>query len=84
MESWDNEFEKTKISMDEEQLERWEFHPKPLQYRCKHMVEILGDLLQVAESMKKFLIFLGPNLKSVTGNSEGIDKLTVEVRGLVS
>lgn len=33
--------------------------------------------------MKKFLVFLGPNLKSVTGNSEGIDKLTVEVKELV-
>lgn len=33
--------------------------------------------------MKKFLVFLGPNLKSVTGNSEGIDKLTIEVKALV-
>lgn len=33
--------------------------------------------------MKKFLVFLGPNLKSVTGNSEGIDKLTIDVKELV-
>lgn len=33
--------------------------------------------------MRKFLVFLGPNLKSVTGNSEGIDNLTVEVKSLV-
>lgn len=33
--------------------------------------------------MKKFLVFLGPNLKSVTGNSQGIDKLTIEVKALV-
>ena len=63
--------------MDEEQLERWEFQPKPLVDRCKHMVNILRDLLTITENMKKFLVFLGPNLKSVTGNSEGIDKLTV-------
>ena len=69
--------------MDEEQLERWEFHPKPLAERCKYMVSILRDLLHITESMKKFLVFLGPNLKSVTGNSEGIDKLTLEVKDLV-
>ena len=34
--------------------------------------------------MKKFLVFLGPNLKSVTGNSQGIDKLTLEVKDLVT
>lgn len=83
LESWDSEFEKTKVSMDEELLERWEFHPKPLAERCKHMVSILRDLIHITESMKKFLVFLGPNLKSVTGNSEGIDKLTVEVEDLV-
>ena len=27
---------------------------------------------------------MGPNLKSVTGNSEGIDKLTIEVKDLVT
>ena len=47
------------------------------------MVNILRDLLTITENMKKFLVFLGPNLKSVTGNSEGIDKLTVEVKELV-
>jgi dynein heavy chain len=83
LESWDSEFERTKVSMDEEQLERWEFHPKPIAERCKYMVNILRDLLHITESMKKFLVFLGPNLKSVTGNSEGIDKLTVEVKALV-
>jgi len=33
------------------------------------MVGILRDLLEITENMKKFLVFLGPNLKSVTGNS---------------
>jgi dynein heavy chain len=51
--------------------------------RCKYMVNILRELLHITENMKKFLVFLGPNLKSVTGNSEGIDKLTVSVKDLV-
>lgn len=80
LESWDAEFQKTQTSMDDEQLERWEFQPAPLVERCKYMVGILRDLLEITENMKKFLVFLGPNLKSVTGNSEGIDKLTLEVK----
>lgn len=47
------------------------------------MVGILRDLLEITENMKKFLVFLGPNLKSVTGNSEGIDRLTLEVKEMV-
>ncbi len=31
---------------------------------------------------QKFLVFLGPDLKAVTGNSEGIDVLIQEVKDL--
>jgi dynein heavy chain len=44
---------------------------------------VLRDLEKIAETLKKFLVFLGPNLKAVTGNSEGIDKLVEEVKNLV-
>ena len=47
------------------------------------MVGILRDLITITENMNKFLVFLGPNLKAVTGNSEGIDKLITEVKTLV-
>ena len=43
--------------------------------RIDHMRGVLRELAEVAEIMKKFLVFLGPNLKKVTGNSEGIDRL---------
>jgi len=33
--------------MDDEQVERWEFVPAPLVERCKYMVGILGDLLEI-------------------------------------
>lgn len=48
------------------------------------MIGILKELVTVAETLKKFLVFLGPNLKAVTGNSEGIDKLVEDVKGLVN
>jgi dynein heavy chain len=47
------------------------------------MSEILRDLLDVADTLMKFLVFLGPNFKAVTENSAGIDSLVDEVKCLV-
>jgi len=48
------------------------------------MIDILDGLHVVVDILMKFLVFLGPNLKAVTGNSEGIDLLVEEVKGLTS
>ena len=47
------------------------------------MINILRDLLKVADTLMKFLVFLGPNFKAVTENSAGIDSLIAEVKCLV-
>lgn len=47
------------------------------------MIEILDGLINVTDVLKKFLIFLGPNLKAVTGNSKDIDGLVAKVKQLV-
>jgi len=52
--------------------------------RIENMIEILNGLEQIGDIMMKFLVFLGPNLKAVTGNSEGIDDLVREVKELVT
>jgi hypothetical protein len=39
------------------------------------MINICEGLGNVTDVLRKFLVFLGPNLKAVTGNSEGIDNL---------
>jgi dynein heavy chain len=44
------------------------------------MINILEGLKSITEVLKKFLVFLGPNLKNVTGNSSGIDTLVKEVK----
>ena len=44
------------------------------------MKKVLEELVKIAETLKKFFVFLGPNLKAVTGNSEGIDNLVEEVK----
>jgi len=46
------------------------------------MIVVLGHLYIIADILLKFLVFL-PNLKQVTGNSEGIDFLVGEVKKLI-
>lgn len=47
------------------------------------MIKVLKELAEIADVLKKFLVFLGPNLKAVTGNAEGIDNLVEKVKDLV-
>lgn len=53
---------------------------RPITERIENMISIMDGLEKVTEVLKKFLVFLGPNLKAVTGNSEGIDNLVQEVK----
>ena len=61
-------------------MDRWDNEPLPLKNRIPHMIDILKDLLDVADTLMKFLVFLGPNFKAVTENSAGIDSLVAEVK----
>ena len=47
------------------------------------MVEILTGYEEITDILKKYLIFLGPNLKAVTGNADSIEKLVKDVKALV-
>ena len=44
------------------------------------MITVLKQLAEVAETMQKFLVFLGPSFIAITGNSEKIDQLVDEVK----
>lgn len=83
LKSWKTHYKNTKADIEEQNLERWDFPVKPINERIEPMTGILSQLLQIADILKKFLVFLGPNLKAVTGNSEGIDNLVQEVKQLV-
>lgn len=47
------------------------------------MIKTLEGLNKINETLKKFFVFLGPNLKKVTGNSAEIDKRIMDVKQLV-
>ena len=76
-------FKTTKQSIEDDQVDRWDFPCRAINERIPHMIDILRDLLEVADTLMKFLVFLGPNFKAVTDNSAGIDNLVAEVKSLV-
>lgn len=46
------------------------------------MSEVCADILDVVEALDHFKVFLGPELKAVTGDSAGIDDVMKRVEGL--
>lgn len=62
---------------------RWEFDRKRLFDRTNYMATICKDLLQMVEVVDDFHKFLGPELKAVTGDSQGIDAVIQRVAAMV-
>ena len=62
---------------------RWEFDRKRLFEHTNYMAKVCGDLYEVAVVLDEFDKFLGPELKAVTGESEGIDEVINQVNQLV-
>lgn len=80
--SWVKLYKQTKQKIEDDgNNERWDFTVQGL-FRIEHMILVLGHLFIIADILLKFLVFL-PNLKQVTGNSEGIDFLVGEVKKLI-
>lgn len=52
---------------------RWEFDRKRLFEVTNYMAGVCGDLYEVTTVLDQFNKFLGPELKSVTGESKGIE-----------
>ncbi|OQR86956.1 flagellar inner arm dynein 1 heavy chain alpha [Achlya hypogyna] len=63
---------------------RWEFDRKRLFDQTSYMSKICENLQEVATVLDQFHKFLGPELKSVTGDSQGIDDVMARVEGLIA
>lgn len=61
---------------------RWEFDRKRLFEHTNYMAGVCGDLHEVATVLDQFQKFLGPELKSVTGEGKGIDDVMSRVETL--
>jgi len=58
---------------------RWEFPKQLLFARTNFMAEICTDLIEMIEIVDDFFKFLGPELKAVTGDTVGIDRVVHRV-----
>jgi dynein heavy chain len=63
---------------------RWEFDRKKLFERTTYMSTICVDLMHIVEVVNDFLYFLGPDLKTVTGDVQGIDNVIHKVHAMVA
>ena len=61
---------------------RWEFDRKALFGRTDYMAEICSNILEILDALEQFKVFLGPELKAVTGESGGIDDVLKRVEAL--
>jgi dynein heavy chain len=64
--------------------DRWDFDKKKLFEQTNYMSKICENLFEVAQTLDQFYRFLGPELKSVTGDSAGIDEVLEFVNNLVT
>ncbi|EFJ08822.1 hypothetical protein SELMODRAFT_131043 [Selaginella moellendorffii] len=62
---------------------RWEFDRKKLFERTSYMASICIDLLHIVQVYYDFHNFLGPELKAVTGDTQGVDAVTQKVAAMI-
>ncbi|KAF1336483.1 Dynein heavy chain, partial [Globisporangium splendens] len=63
---------------------RWEFDRKRLFEQTNYTAKICENLQEVATVLDQFNKFLGSELKSVTGDSQGIDEVIARVESLIA
>jgi dynein heavy chain len=83
LETWKQVYETQRDKIEESATDkRWEFDRNKLFKKTKHMTRICLDLYEIVQVLDQFYKFLGPELKEVTGDSQGIDDLLREVEAL--
>jgi dynein heavy chain len=84
LDKWEATYLATRERIEESGNLRWEFDRPKLFKKTKYMSKICENLYDIAHVLDQFYKFLGPELKEVTGDSQGIDDLLREVAGLTS
>ena len=83
LDKWKETYLKTREKIEEPGTDhRWEFDRNKLFKKTEYMSKICKDLHEIAIVLDQFYKFLGPELKEVTGDSQGIDSLLEKVAGL--
>jgi dynein heavy chain len=83
LEKWQDIYLATRDKIEESATDqRWEFDRVPLFKRTNYMRDICSNMYEITQVLDQFYKFLGPELKEVTGDSQGIDDLLGEVESL--
>ncbi|EKX52600.1 hypothetical protein GUITHDRAFT_157080 [Guillardia theta CCMP2712] len=64
--------------------DRWEFDRQLLFGKTKYIEGILQDLQLVSDTIDQFIVFFGPQLKKVIGDSQSIDKMLERVNAMLT
>jgi dynein heavy chain len=80
----ENYFRMRKRIEDSGSDHRWEFDRKALFGKTDYMCSVCNDIIEVLEALDHFRIFLGPELKQVTGDSGGINEILKRVKALTN
>lgn len=84
LDAWEREYTRTRHIIEESGRDaRWEFDSKRLFERTNYMSSICKDLREMVHVMSDFQKFLGPELKSVTGDNQGVENVLGRVRQMV-
>jgi dynein heavy chain len=84
LEKWKDTYLKVRLKIEESQRDqRWEFDKRRLFQRTDYIALRCSDIYRVAQVLEDFYNILGPELKAVTGDSQGIDEVLGRVDSLV-
>lgn len=83
LDKWISDFLKTKDTLEQEGGERWDFSSSDMINRANTMRETLRNFFFTTTQLQRLLELLGPKLKSVTGNTDGLEKLVQKAKDLV-
>jgi dynein heavy chain, axonemal len=84
LKKWKEAYYKVRQKIEESQRDqRWEFDKKRLFERTDYIALRCNDIYNVAHVLEDFHNILGPELKAVTGDSQGIDEVLSRVNSLV-
>jgi dynein heavy chain len=84
LDQWRSAYMKTRGDIEKAATHhRWEFDKKILFERTDYMASVCDDLLYVVNALVQFRMFLGPDLREVTGEGDMIDDVMSQVENLV-
>ena len=80
---WKNSFDAVKALLEkEDDIDRWDFDPKPIRHRCLYIDSTLQTFCEVIDEVKKFALIIDKKLPAVVGSMRKVEELRESIRAL--